>query len=106
MYKIFKESLEVVALVAACFAFVTYLSEGEARKMSGVLQSLQLSELCQSLASKVDGSTVWNAQEPRTFDDWDISNAALDERIAFLNQTCEGVPNFIAPTRVVQPILE
>jgi len=101
MYQKFKETLEVITLVAGCVAFFTYISGGEARKTEGVLQTLQLSELCQSLAHTVDGSAVWNAQEPLTFEGWDQANAALDQRIEFLNQTCDGIPNYVAPTRVI-----
>ncbi len=102
LYKIFKEVLEVVALIAACFAFAVYLSDADSRETTAQLQTLQLSELCQNLATTVDGNNVWNYQKPNTFDDWDKSNAELDKRIAFLNEICGNVPNFIPPSRVLK----
>lgn len=101
-FKFLKGTLEVVALTAACVAFGNYLLDADARKTAGKLQSLQLSQLCQSLASTVDGTNVWNYQAPKTFDDWDKENEALDTRIEFLNNTCSDVPNFVPATRVIK----
>ncbi len=93
-----------MALVAACVAFGAFLSESAARARTDKLQTLQLQELCQNLAASVDGSAVWNYQEPRTFDEWDQANAALDIRIATLTDNCKEVVGFVAPTRALKSV--
>ncbi len=102
MYKFGKEAIEVVALVAACVTFYVYLTEFDDRKKASQLQTLQLSQLCENLASTINGKSVWNYQEPKTFDEWDKSNSKLDERIASLNIYCVNAPNYVQPSRALR----
>lgn len=104
IYTVCKETLEFVAIVAACVAFYMYVTGADARKRADKLQSLQLSQLCESLGSTIDGSGRWNAQEPRTFDEWDKSNEDLDKRITFLNESCAEVEGYVPVTRVVRGV--
>lgn len=98
-----KWPLEFITLVAACFFFFLYWAEADNREKSARLQTLQLTQICNSLASNVDGSEVWNYQMPKTFDDWDVANLELDRRIAWLNDKCLGESLYTKPTRLLKP---
>lgn len=98
-----KTPLEAISLVAACVFFFVYICESDDRKDAARLQRLQVAELCNSLASKIKGNDALNYEEPRSFDEWDVSNSALDSRIAWLDEQCAAQQTYVAPTRLRRP---